>query len=306
MATAVSDRLRKPRRRASQREYTLTIVLFLLPLFALLAVFIIWPIISSFQLSLTKWNGITTAREFIGFANWLQLLRDPVFWKALANNILIVVLSLVFQLPIGMALAVLLDKGGKRLRVFKTIYFFPLLMSSVASGILFKYVYDPTFGLVSSFLRGVGLGSLVRNWLGDPQVVLFSVLAVICWEYIPFYMILFLAAMTGIPEELHEAAVIDGATENQYFWRITLPLLYGTIRVAAALSLIGSLKYFDLIWVMTEGGPTRATELMATYMVKEAFQAFHMGYGSTIASAMFVIIMVIALVVLRITRRKEA
>jgi ABC-type sugar transport system permease subunit len=134
--------------------------------------------------------------------------------------------------------------------------------------------------------------------------VLYSVIAVICWQYIPFYMILFLAALTVIPEELREAALIDGATENQYFWKIVLPLLKGTISTAMVLSLIGSLKYFDLIWVMTEGGPSNASELMATYMYKKAFQSFEMGYGSTVATALFVIVMSIALTVFSLLNRE--
>jgi raffinose/stachyose/melibiose transport system permease protein len=292
--------------RSSRYEYTATIILFLLPMLIFLGIFIVWPILSSFSLSFYKWNGLTTTQQFVGLENWVTLLKDPVFWKAFSNNVLLVVLSIGIQLPIGMALAVLLDKGGRKLNIFKTVYFFPLMMSPIAVGILFKYIYDPTFGLVTSFLQAIHADGLVRNWLGDPSVALFSVIAVICWEFIPFYMLLFLAGMTAIPEELHEVALIDGATENQYFWKITLPLLRGTIRAAVILSLIGSLKYFDLIWVMTEGGPVRATELMTTYMVKESFQAYHMGYGSTIASAMFIIIMIIALGVLVITRRREA
>jgi raffinose/stachyose/melibiose transport system permease protein len=202
-----------------------------------------------------------------------------------------------------MALAVLLDKGGSKLRLFKVTYFLPLLMSTVAVGILFKYVYDPQSGLLTTFLQAVGLSALVRTWLGDPGVALYAVIAVICWQFIPFYMILFLAALAGIPSELREAAFLDGATENQYFWKIALPMVKGTIATAAILSLIGSLKYFDLIWVMTEGGPLNATELMATYMYKNAFISFKMGYGSTIATMLFIIVMVVSLTVMSLTRR---
>lgn len=307
MTTVAQDVARKTPGKPFINEYTATAILFLVPAFFFLAVFVVWPILSSLQLSFVEWNGISPQRDFVGFDNWARLFKDSVFWRAFRNNLIIVALSILVQLPIAMALAVLLDKGGKKLQLFKTVYFFPMLMSTVAIGILFKYIYDPQFGLVTSLLETAGLKFLVRNWLGDPNVVLYSVIAVICWQFIPFYMILFLAALTGIPEELREAAFIDGATENQYFWRIVLPLLRGTISTAVVLSLIGSLKYFDLIWVMTEGGPANASELMATYMYKKAFQSFEMGYGSTVATALFMIVMVIALTVFfRLNRERWA
>jgi raffinose/stachyose/melibiose transport system permease protein len=279
-------------------------VLFLLPAFVFLAVFIVWPVLLSIQLSFYDWNGLAPLRKFVGLANWKALAGDSIFWKALANNLIVVTLSILIQLPGAMALAVLLHRGGKKLKIFKVVYFFPMLMSTVAVGALFKAVYDLQFGVVTPLLRAIGLASLARDWLGDAHVALFSVIVVICWQFIPFYMILFLARLSSIPNELREAASMDGATGGQYFWRVELPLMRGIIITAMTLSLIGSLKYFDLIWVMTEGGPSRATELMATYMYKEAFSSFRMGYGSTIATAMFFIVMTAALVAIAIRQRR--
>ena len=279
--------------------------LFLLPAFVFLSVFIVWPVLLSIQLSFYDWNGIAPVRTFAGLANWRALAADSVFWKALGNNLIVVVLSIGIQLPVAMALAVLLHRGGNKLKIFKVVYFFPMLMSTVAVGALFKAVYDVQFGAVTPLLRALGLAGFARDWLGDARVALFSVIAVICWQFIPFYMILFLARLTGIPNELREAAAMDGATGGQYFWRVELPLMRGIIITAMTLSLIGSLKYFDLIWVMTEGGPSRATELMATYMYKEAFSSFRMGYGSTIATAMFVIVMTAALAAIAIRQRRS-
>lgn len=289
-------------------EYTLTIILFLLPTLFFLGVFVVWPIISSFQLSFYDWNGIDPTREYVGLENWDRLIQDEIFRKAFRNNITVVVLSLVIQLPLAMMLAILLEQQGwfrHFARLFKTVFFFPMLMSSVAIGILFKYVYDPVFGIINPALEAIGLDSWTHAWLGDTDVVLFAVIAVICWQYTPFYMILFLAALTGVPEDLRDAARMDGATETRYYWSVALPLVRGTVRIAAILSLIGSLKYFDLIWVMTEGGPTNASELMATYMYKKAFPSFEMGYGSTVASALFIIVMVISVIVFTMTRRFE-
>jgi raffinose/stachyose/melibiose transport system permease protein len=286
---------------ASERKLAVAL-LFLLPAFVFLAAFIIWPVLLSIQLSFYEWNGIAQVRTFVGLDNWKALAADSVFWRALGNNLIVVALSIGIQLPVALALAVLLHRGGSKLKVFKVVYFFPMLMSTVAVGALFKAVYDLQFGAVTPLLRALGLAALTRDWLGDAQVALFSVIAVICWQFIPFYMILFLARLTSIPNELREAAAMDGATGGQYFWRVELPLMRGIIITAMTLSLIGSLKYFDLIWVMTEGGPSRATELMATYMYKEAFSSFRMGYGSTISTAMFVIVMSAALATIAVRR----
>ncbi len=290
------------RKTSGRRESNVAAVGFLLPAMLVLGIFLLWPIVDSFRLSLVQWNGFTETKQFVGLMNWRSLTHDEVFRVALRNNATLIVLSIGIQLPIAMALAVLLDQGGRRLGVHKTIYFLPMLMSSVAIGILFKYAYDPNFGILNPFLSAIGLGGLAQNWLGDPRIALFSVIAVICWQYIPFYMILFLAALTAIPQELHEAATIDGATEGKYFWSVALPMLSGTIRAAAVLSLIGSLHYFDLVWVMTEGGPAHATELLATYLVKNAFLSLDIGYGNTVASAMFVITMAVSLFVLAVSR----
>jgi raffinose/stachyose/melibiose transport system permease protein len=215
------------------------------------------------------------------------------------------VLSIVFQLPIAMALAVLLERGGRWLRVHKVVFVFPMLMSTVAVGILFKYVLDPQFGMVNAVLRGAGLGNLARNWLGEPHLALAAVVGVVSWQWIPFYMLLFYAALAALPADMREAATLDGASETQYFFRVALPLMKGTVRTACVLSLVGSLKYFDLVWVMTEGGPSHASELMATYMYKKAFSSFDMGYGSTIATALFVIVMAAGLVSVWLTRKSD-
>ncbi len=284
-------------------EYAVTAILFLAPTVLLLCVFVVWPILESTRLSFTQWTGLGKSQVYVGWSNWLRLVQDEVFWRALGNNLILAVLSILVQLPIALALAVLLDKGGQRFRIFKLSYFMPLLISSVAIGFLFKYIYDPNFGILNAVLNSVGLSMLAKSWLGDPNIALYAVLAVICWQFIPFYMLIFQAALASMPGELHDAAMIDGATENQFFWRITLPMLQGTIRTSAVLSLIGSLRYFDLIYVLTGGGPSGSTELMATYMYKQAFASFNFGYGSTVAVALILVVLAMSGIVLTLTRR---
>lgn len=287
-----------------KRDTAVAATVFLIPVFFFISVFIIYPIVDSFWISFHTWNGISSNKVFSGLDNWKTLFSDAIFYKSFFNNIIIVILSISIQLPIAMAIALLLDTGGKKLNFLKMVYFLPMLMSSVAIGFLFKYTYDPQFGLISAVSTMLGGDGMV-DLLGNPKYAIFAVIAVICWQYIPFYMVYFLAALSSLPEEIYEASIIDGATYGQYFWRVALPSMQGAVKSAAILSLIGSLKYFDLIYVMTQGGPNSATELMATYMYKNAFQTMKMGYGSTIASGMFIIITVISLFTLKIINGKE-
>ncbi len=260
---------------------------FLAPLLVLLLVYIVYPIIDSFYISLFQWNGISSDRKFIGLNNWLDLIFDDKFWFAAKNNFIITILSIVLQIPIGLAMATFLEFGGRKLNVFKVVWFIPHLMSSVAIGFLFAYALATNGGIISTISHLFGGGNV--DLLGNKDTALYTVIAVICWQFAPFYMVYFVASYTGIPIDLYEAAVIDGATRGQYFWKIALPLLKPAVKSAAILSMVGSLKYFDLIYVMTSGGPGSSTELMATYMYKLSFSQFNMGYGSCVASGMFLI-----------------
>lgn len=271
----------------------------------LLVTFLVYPLIESFRLSLLNWNGLGEGRVFVGLANWVKLAGDALFWHALGNNLLLGLLSVLIQLPIAMALALLLDKAGRGSRTLKILYFLPLLFSSVALGLIFKNIYDPNFGPINAALNALGAPALAQDWLGDRHYALGAVTVVICWQNVPFYMILFLAGLASFPPELSEAATLDGASNSTIFWRIKLPHLQGTVRTAAMLAVIGSLRYFDLIYVMTGGGPEGASELMATYMYRTVFSSFQLGYGSTIASAMFLVVTLIAGFGMRFTKRFE-
>lgn len=286
-----------------QRNTRKVAALFLAPVTILLIVFILYPIIDTFITSGYQWNGISSAKEFIGFENWKTLLTDKNFWIAFRNNLVIMVLSIVIQIPIGLALATFLDFGGKKLTIFKVIWFVPLLMSSVAIGFLFTYALATNGGIVSTISGWFGGGNI--DLLGNSKTALLTVIIVICWQFTPFYMVYFMAAFTNIPYDVFEAARIDGATRGQYFWRIALPLLVPSMKSAAILSMVGSLKYFDLIYVMTGGGPGTSTELMATYMYKQSFKNFNMGYGSAVAGGMFILISMVALITMKLLKGKE-
>lgn len=272
--------------------------MFLFPVLFFLAVYLLYPIIATFINSLHQWNGISAEKTFLGLANWIKLIRDSNFWKAALNNVKIMVLSLVIQMPIGILLATYLDAVGKKGNAFKAIWFLPMLMSSVAIGYLFRYALATNGGLITSISQLFGGGKV--DLLGNQKTALYAVIGVICWQFIPFYMVYYMAGYSSISTDVYEASILDGATHGQYVRHVALPLLVPTIRSAVILSLIGSLKYFDLVYVMTGGGPSNATELMATYMYKQSFVTFNMGYGSTIAAGMFILITLFASIVMRL------
>lgn len=278
-------------------------MIFIAPALLLYTLYVIYPIFQSVLYSLRDWSGIGEG-TYIGLDNYREALRDGIFWGAFRNNVILVVASIMIQLPIALLLALMLSTRFPGWRFFRAVYFVPLLLSTVAIGLVWINIYDPVFGLLNGSLRVIGLEGLQQSWLGNETTALPAIIAVVCWQYIPFYMILFIAGLTTIPTDLYEAAKLDGASTWQSFWDITLPLLRGIIRTAAILSLIGSLKFFDLVWVMTGGGPNRSTDLMATYMYERAFASFRMGYGSAIATLLFIFAFVIAGSTLIIDQRR--
>lgn len=281
-----------------------TIALFLIPTFVLYVVLVVVPIFQSARYSFYRWDGLGPITQFVGLENYREILKDPIFWQSFRNNIIVVGFSLITQMPVAIFLAIILTGRIRGKSFLRTVYFAPQIVSTVAAGYLFYYVYEPTFGLLNESLRAIGMGSLTRGWLGDPSIALYSVLVVISWKFIGFYMVLFMAAIEGIPTELFEAARIDGCTSWQVVRKITLPLLSGTLKTACVLSIVGSIKYFDLIWVMTAGGPAHATELIATYMYKKTFLSWEMGYGSALAFVLFLVAFFLSLFFMRVSRDK--
>lgn len=289
--------------RKKSRETNKVAAFFLLPVFIVIFIFMIYPIVDTFISSFYKWNGISTNKIFNGLDNWKKLIVDQKFWMAFRNNCVLMIFSIVIQLPVSIALATFLNFVGKKGNIFKVIWFIPMLMSSVVVGFLFQYILATNGGIISAISRFFGGGNI--DLLGNPKLALFAVLGVVSWQSIPFYMVYFLASYSAISTDIFEAARIDGATRSQYFWKIALPLLRPAVSKAIVLSLVGSLKYFDLIFVMTKGGPGNATELMATYMYKNSFTNFNMGYGSAVAGGMFILITIISLITMKATGEKE-
>jgi raffinose/stachyose/melibiose transport system permease protein len=298
--TALSARSRT----ASKRSKWLTIVLFLVPALALYLLFVIVPIIQAAHFSLYKWNGLTPLTNFIGLKNYEVALTTGGFVNALGNNVLVIVLSLAIQIPFSLALAVMLNRRFPGRWVFRLLFFLPYVLSEAVTGIVFRLLLQP-HAFVDSALQGVGLGFLVQDWLGNGTVVMFTLFVIISWKYFGFHMILMLAGLQGIPKELNEAALIDGADRRQAFRFVTLPLLGPTIRVSIFLSIIGALQLFDMIWVTTNGGPLQASTTMSILMFKAGFKSQAMGYGSALAVLLFLVSLVVALAYQRFVLRRD-
>lgn len=281
-----------------------TIILFLLPALALYVLFVLFPVVQAAHYSLYKWNGLQPLTDFVGLKNYVTALSSDTFTTAVSNNLLIIVLSLALQIPFSLSLAVLLNRRFPGRALFRLIFFLPYVLSEAITGVVFTLLLQPG-ALVDSGLNGVGLGGLVQDWLGDAGFVMITLFIIISWKYFGFHMILLMAGLQGIPREIEEAALVDGAGRWQAFRHITLPLLGPTLRVSVFLSMIGALQLFDMVWVMTAGGPLNASNTMAIAMFKAGFKNTQMGYGSALAVILFLFGLVLALAYQRLVLRRD-
>ena len=280
------------------------IAAFLLPALALYSVFVVYPITQSIRYSGFDWNGLRPLTDWVGLGNFRDAFADPLFIEAITHNAIIIGLSLLFQIPFAIALAVLLSRNLKGRGVFRTMFFAPFILSEVVTGVVWRQIYRPD-GMLDQLLGSVGAGGLTREWLADPKVVLYSLFFVISWKYFGFHMVLILAGLQLIPNDLEEAASIDGASWWQGFRFVTLPLLGPTIRVSMFLSIIGALQLFDLVWVTTKGGPINASATMATYLVDWGFRRGQFGYASAVSVIVFGLSLVVALFYQRFVLRRD-
>ena len=299
--SAVSARPRFGSRRPTK---WVTVGFFLVPALAYYLLFVLFPVVQAAFYSLFKWNGLTPLTDFIGLKNYVTAFTSDTFITAVSNNLLIIVLSLALQIPFSLALAVMLNRRFPGRAVFRLIFFLPYVLSEAITGIVFTLLLQPG-ALVDSSLAGAGLQGLVQDWLGDTTIVMFTMFVIISWKYFGFHMILLLAGLQGIPHEIEEAALIDGAGRWEAFRFVTLPLLGPTLRVSVFLSMIGALQLFDMIWVMTAGGPLNASSTMAIAMFKAGLRDNQMGYGSALAVTLFGFGLLLALAYQRFVLRRD-
>jgi raffinose/stachyose/melibiose transport system permease protein len=279
------------------------IILFLLPAIALYLTFVVYPIIQSTRYSFYDWNGLEPLTDFVGIDNFRRAFDDDLFRDALRHNGIIIALSLLLQIPFALGLAMLLNVRLPGRALLRTLFFAPYILSEVVTGVVWRQILRPD-GLLDQSLSAVGAEGLIREWLADPTIVLYSLFFVISWKYFGFHMVLLLAGLQQMPKELAEAAVIDGASSWQRFRYVTLPLLGPTIRVSVFLSIIGALQLFDLVWVTTRGGPIGASSTMATYLY-EQFRRSLFGYASAVSIVIFGLSLIVALFYQRVVMRRD-
>ncbi len=280
-------------------------VFFVLPALALYLVFMVWPFLQSFWFATTDWNGATATKTYVGLANFSELLRDDLFWLALRNNLTWVVIGTVAPLVIGMTLAMLLWGRPRGFTLFRTVFFLPYVLLTVVIGIIWGWIYNPIFGILNKWLDGIGLDQVSRGWLGDPDTALLAVLLAAIWAEVGFVFVILLAGLQNVSRDLLEAATIDGANGWRRFKDVTVPQLANVLNVITALLLIGGFNVFDIIFVMTSGGPANATETMATMTFDQAFTQNRVGYASAISLVMTAISLVASVVFLRLRERGE-
>jgi raffinose/stachyose/melibiose transport system permease protein len=248
------------------------------------------------------WNGIGKMK-FIGLDNYVELVKDKMFWQSTWHSLLLGIFSTV-SLVGYLILSLILASKIKGANFLRKIYLIPMLLSSVAIGQLWAKIFDPTNGMINRLLVMVGVDN-PPVWLADSKIVLFALFLPIVWQYAGFYIIIFYAALKNVPEELIEAAKIDGATPIQIAYKIKIPLISGVIKVMVILAIVGSLKYFDLIFVLTGGGPNHASEVMASYMYTEAFSKYNFGYGSAIGFGLLVMCVLMTWFIQKLLSSKE-
>ena len=282
----------------------LEIVFFLAPAMVLFVAFVVVPVIQAGRYSMFRWNGLGPMDDFVGLDNYKNALRDQIFTDAVMHNFIIVVLSVLIQLPVGLAIALLLNREMRGRGVMRVIVFAPYVLAEVVAGVVWLMLLQPD-GMVDAIFESVGLGGLTQLWLGDPTIALYTVMVVLTWKYMGLAIILFLAGLQGVPADYYEAAQLDGATWWQVQRWITIPLLGPTIRTWAFLSMIGSLQLFDMVWILTKGGPANSTMTMATYLINQGTERSLYGYASAVAVLLFGISLVLAAVYQIFVQRRD-
>lgn len=291
------------RRRGYARKQAVTAWLFLAPALVVLAAFTLYPMLQAAYLSLTNYNLIRAA-EWVGLDNYVELFRDPSFWNAFGNTILYAVVVTPVTVVLALALAVFLNRQFAGRGFVRTAVFLPFIVSLGIIAIAWTFLLDPNIGLISYWLSQVGIVA-EQGLLSDPQTAMIAVMFVGVWKNVGFYMVMYLAGLQSIPEELHEAARLDGANAWQRFRRVTLPLLSNQTMLVSVMALIATLQAFDQIYVMTHGGPFFKTETLVMLIYREGFKELRFGYGASISMVLLVFVFVLSMLQYGYFRRKQ-
>jgi len=277
--------------------------LFLIPAGIIYLAVIVFPVFYSLFISFFRWNGITQM-QFIGLTNYINLFQDPIFLIALRNNILWIFLSLFGTMTVALGLAVMLNKKFFGRTFFRGFFYFPAVIAGITTAIIWRWMYDPNFGFFNQLFLRLGL-DFQQLWLSTPQTSLLAVFFASLWQSVGLPMIFFLAGLQTVPEEVLEAAHIDGASNSRRFFVITIPMMRETFVIVIANLVIGAVRVFDVIMGLTAGGPNNATMIMSIYMFNQTFRFFNVGYGTAIAVVMVVLMMLIIVPYVRFTASRD-
>lgn len=290
-------------RAKSQRRFVFAC---LAPAVILVALFMFWPTVNVFRMSLYRMGGITNRKEFIGLQNFKTLMEDKNFLEAMQNTILIIVMVMIFTIVFAILFAAILQRGKfKGKNFFRVIFYIPNILSIVVIGGIFVAIYDPSNGLLNTFLEAVHLDFLTHKWMGEPKIVIYSIIFALVWQAIGYYMVMYMSGMSAIPEDLYEAASLDGSSEINTFFTVTLPLIWTNIRTTLTFYIISTINLsFLFVQIMTDGGPNGKTEVFLNYMYKQAYGNGAYGYGMAIGVVVFIFSFVLAAIVNKITDRE--
>src|SRR2546423_649179 len=292
---------------ASRRRRTnpLLVAAFVLPSLLIYGLFMVYPFLGTIHLSLTSWDGFAATKDFIGLDNYRVLFQDGEFWEALSHNLIWAVIGTAAPIIIGLPIAVMLWSGARFRLWFRAMYFLPVILPSVVQGIIWGWIYNPIFGVLNSILEAVGLGQFATGWLGNPDTALYAVLAAAVWGTFGMVVVFFLAGLQGIDMNLVDAARVDGANAWQRTRHVLLPGIAPIFTFVLTITLVGAFSVFDVIYVLTRGGPGTATEVLAGYSYEMAFTRSYAGYGAAISMVIAVLSLVLAIAVLRIRERNR-
>jgi raffinose/stachyose/melibiose transport system permease protein len=280
--------------------------LFLAPALLIYTVVVVYPMVYSSYLSLFRWDGVSPTKVFVGFENYVTLITtNEVFWTALKNNAIWLVAALLLPTSIGLGLALLLNLKFRGSAVFRSIFYFPAVLSLAVVGLIWTWIYHPELGSANQMLGALGLKALERNWLGDPQIALYPVIIAATWNAVGLPMLLFLAGLQTVPTELLEAAKVEGAGPIRRFLYVTFPLLRETTLIVLAITAINALKAYDIVYAMTNGGPANRTQLLSTWMYFLTYNYNTVGQGTAIAVILFTLTLIFAIPYLRIMTRNQ-
>lgn len=267
--------------------------LFLFPALFIYIIVVVFPTVYSLFLSFCDWNGLG-AKKFVGLKNYIQLFTsDSVFYTALRNNIIWIILTICLTVLLALLLALVLNRSFRGRIVYRAIFYFPYMLSWIIVGIIWKWMYNPNFGLINQVLGMMGLDSLKGAYLSNTKMALYCVFIAALWQGLGQPMLYFLAGLQTLPNDILEAAKIDGAGKFNLFFRVIVPMLKETFVIVLATQIIASMKVYDIVYVMTDGGPANSTQTLATYMYNQTFTYSNLGVGSAIATVMVLIMMVV-------------